>query len=395
MNLHDDILTALRDPSRFIRLTLSGRRKKDDVAWERLVVQPAPGGGAGVQVVFQGERKEETRSIFPEEIDAAVRDFLGMGFCHIDLQCADADLHVRISKKGRVLGGWGKPTTGELPAPTTHDRPKRYAFAANEPDAFLEAVGIMRKGRVLASMQNKFRQINRFIELLGHTRVIRESTDRPLRIVDCGCGRALLTLAVYHWLKHIEGHNISLSGVDANPDVIAAACKMRDRLGYDEVRFVPMRVIDFDLETPPSIVLSLHACDTATDEAIAQGVKWEAASICCVPCCQHELHRQLAREEFRAVLRHGILRERTADIVTDALRAAALRVMGYRAEVIEFISPEATSKNLMLRAEQTRGLRDRENADEYLRLRTFWGVTPHIETLLGETFGARLNRGAW
>jgi SAM-dependent methyltransferase len=209
-------------------------------------------------------------------------------------------------------------------------------------------------------------------------------------MLDCGCGRAFLTLAAYHYLRERGGRSVQLVGVDADAEVIARASELRDKLGYGEVQFARSRILDYDPPQPPQALFSLHACDTATDEAIAQGVKWRADLILCAPCCQHEFHHQIARPEFRAALRHGILRERTADILTDALRAAALRVMGYRTDVMEFISSGDTPKNLMIRAERSSGAVPPRAAAEYLALRDFWGVKPCIEELLGASFKERL-----
>jgi SAM-dependent methyltransferase len=208
-----------------------------------------------------------------------------------------------------------------------------------------------------------------------------------VRIVDCGCGRALLTLAACHYLRDVCGKAVHCVGIDADPEVIASAEKLRARLGERDVELVEAHIADYEPPAQPHVVLSLHACDTATDEALACAVAWRADLILAAPCCQHELHRALDRREFRAVLRHGILRERTADILTDALRAAALRVMGYKADVIEFIAPGHTAKNLMIRADRARGIDRRAAARDYEALRDFWGVQPAIEPLLGKGFG--------
>ncbi len=207
-----------------------------------------------------------------------------------------------------------------------------------------------------------------------------------MRIVDCGCGKAYLTFAAYHHLAHARGLPTHLVGVDVNEELIGRVRELRDRLGWGELEFRVARIAEFSPEGRPDVVLSLHACDTATDEAIARGVEWRARVVLAAPCCQHELHNRLEAPEFRAVTRHGILRERQADLVTDALRAAALRVMGYRTSVIEFVDPEATAKNLMIRAELTSRPGHRDAVREYRELKEFWRVCPAIERLLGEPF---------
>jgi hypothetical protein len=343
-----------------------------------------------LQAVFQGQRKQTARSIEPDDIAAEFHRLTQMGFLNIHLQCADGDLHVRITRKGKALISRGKPSLEAAQPAPPHDRRKEYPFPPDEPDEFLEAIGVMRDGRVLEPMREKFRQINHFLALLGHMDLVRQPQAGPVRLMDCGCGRAFLTLAAYHYLREKRSLGVQLTGVDSDAEVIARATELRDRLGYAEVQFVRSRILEYEPAERPQAVFSLHACDTATDEAISKGVNWQADLILCAPCCQHELHRQVARPEFRAALRHGILRERVADILTDALRAAALRVMGYRTDVIEFISSGDTPKNLMIRAERSSGAALSGAAAEYLALRDFWGVKPCIEELLAEEFRQRL-----
>ena len=392
MKYTPDILHALRDFTRFIRLTLSGPAGKK-AEWRKVTVRPvATGKGHGktLQAVFQGEKKQITRSVPLDDIEHFLDELLCMGFRHIDLQCADGDLHIRITRKGKALVSRGKPSVSTQPGAAPHDREKEYPFPAHEPNPFLETLGIMRDAKILSAMQDKFRQINHFLILFGHTKLLKNPPSE-IALIDCGCGRAFLTLAAYHYLREKRGLVVRLTGIDADPEVIASAQNLSKSLGYDEVNFVCAPIRKVQPKRTPNVVFSLHACDTATDEAIARGVAWGAEVILCAPCCQHELHHKIERDEFRAVLRHGILRERTADILTDALRAAALRVMGYKTDVIEFISPGHTAKNLMIRAEKARGMRTKEAAREYLALRDFWNVSPCIEELLGDDFTSRLS----
>lgn len=392
MDYRDEILSALRDERRFILLTLSGSKDQAEAEWQKVVIRPVQqtSGGRRLQAVFQGRRKQTARRIELDDVAAEFQSLLRMGFLNIHLQCADSDLHVRITRKGKALISRGKPSSTSAPAAPPHDRRKEYPFPEDEADEFLETIGVMRDGRVLQPMREKFRQINHFLGLLGQTEFARRPQPEPLRMVDCGCGRAFLTLAAYHYLREKRGRNVELVGVDADAEVIARASELRDTLGYDEVQFARSRILEYAPPERPQAVFSLHACDTATDEAIAQGVKWQADLILCAPCCQHELHHQVARPEFRAALRHGILRERVAEILTDALRAAALRVMGYRTDVMEFVSPGDTPKNLMIRAERSTGAVPAGAAAEYLALRDFWAVKPCIEELLGAQFRKRL-----
>jgi SAM-dependent methyltransferase len=211
-----------------------------------------------------------------------------------------------------------------------------------------------------------------------------DDTQQTLNAVDCGCGSAHLTFAAYHYLNDILGVPAHVTGIDSSSDLVDKCRRLRDSLGWDGLRFQHTGIGDFTPTVHPDMVLSLHACDTATDEAIAQGIVWESRVILATPCCQHELHRQLRDPLFRPLLRHGILRERLADLLTDTFRALVLRIMGYRTSVIEFVSPEATSKNLMIRAVKALEPGDTRYLREYSDLKAYWRVSPLIENLLGE-----------
>jgi SAM-dependent methyltransferase len=203
----------------------------------------------------------------------------------------------------------------------------------------------------------------------------------PIRLVDCGCGSADLTFAVYHYLNHVLRHPAQAVGVDVKADLIAKHNAISAELGWDDLRFEVSRIIDYVPGEPPDIVIALHACDTATDEALAQAVKWGARMIFSAPCCHHDLQVQISAQPmppaFRPVLRHGILKERIGDVLTDALRAQILRIVGYRTDVVEFISPEHTDKNLMIRAVSSTGRGDVQMLiDEYRDLVDLWQVQP-------------------
>jgi hypothetical protein len=245
-------------------------------------------------------------------------------------------------------------------------------------------------GKVRPTMRAKFTQINEFLKHLGHVlddAGIR-SLGRPVEILDCGCGASYLTLAVHHYLNDVLAIPARILGVDVNEEVIRKSVERADRLRANGLAFACERIGGIDVKA--DVVLALHACDTATDDAIAQAIRSEARLLMSVPCCHHALNRELhaagPADVLRPLLRHGILRERTADLVTDSFRALALRIMGYRTDVVEFVSTEHTARNLMIRA--VRGLAVGEPAfvREYCELKSFWGVTPYIERVLGESF---------
>ena len=211
--------------------------------------------------------------------------------------------------------------------------------------------------------------------------------DCPLSILDCGCGRAYLTLAAHAYLSQVRGLKVAVRGVDRNAGLIGKCAEMATALGVaEDVRFIAADIADCAPDIPPDLVLSLHAYDTATDLAIAAGVRLGAGKMLIAPCCQHDLQKQIRDEgPQRALLRHGILRERLADLLTDALRAQLLRVAGYRVRISEFVSPEATARNILLRASKGVKAGQPQAVAEYLDLRDEWKVVPALEDILGET----------
>ena len=231
----------------------------------------------------------------------------------------------------------------------------------------------------------------------GYDLVIGVDADEFV-VVDCGCGKAYLTLALYFYLTQtLKFPKVRVIGVDRRADVIAAAQKMAQQLDVsDQVQFVTSELSAFDSEhSTPDMVISLHACDTATDEALARGVEWGSRYIVSAPCCQHELQKVIGPQSdaaFAGVLRHGILRERLCDILTDAFRAMILRVLGYRTQVVEFVSPDATARNILLRAEL--GARGGQSGavSDYLNLRDYWHVTPWLQTRLADRLEPHLRR---
>ena len=285
-------------------------------------------------------------------------------------------------------------------APTAHDRVKRTPLNAFDSGALLRVTGIAAgDGQIRASMRGKYDQVNEFLKVV-HDVVgpcPESARDRLFSVVDCGCGKAYLTLALAVYLREALGYaRVAVTGVDRRADVVASAAKMAGYLGLaGEVKFVESDPAAFNPEPGAKIdlVTSLHACDTATDEALAKGVEWKARYVLSAPCCQHELQKTLDdRGAFAGVMRQSILRERLCDILTDAFRAMIMRIMGFRTQVVEFVSSEATARNIMIRCEY--GVKPGQGGPvgEYLDLRDYWNVTPWLETRLGDRLRRMLGR---
>ena len=281
---------------------------------------------------------------------------------------------------------------------TQHDRTKTRRVPEDAP--FLQATGISdSKGKVKPTTRAKYRQVEQFLEILDHTLSGVETLNRPLRAVDFGCGAGVLTLATYQDLALRRGLPIEMVGIDTNADLISKLSRIVAGLGWEQIRFlsafIPTEVEQFRSLINPSLpadepvidlVIALHACDTATDDALAMAVKGGASWILTAPCCQHHLQAQInsrtAPLEFGPLLRHGIVTERLGDLLTDALRAEILRAHGYRSDVIEFVSTEHTGKNLMIRAVRT-GHGDPEAQAAAQRLAQQWNVMPALAERIG------------
>ena len=387
----EKIRTAVLTDDCFVRLVLS-KKQGDEIQWIRVVVRPVMiKERRKQQFSYYDEKKVIVKNYDGEELAAKLDEALLMPFSQIVLQTTSSNVNMRITRKGKVLISKSKPTCDEEPLVLSHDRKKDFPIPAGTPNELLYALGVMNKeGKVHLRMQGKFNQINEFLLILNRSISKFASPEQAIHLVDCGSGNAYLTFAAYYYLTTVQGLSVQVSGIEANEELTKKCTDLRDRLGWQGLEFWPSRIADFVPSVPPDVVLCLHACDTATDDAIAQGIIWESKLILAVPCCQHELNTQLSSQVFRPVLRHGILKERLADILTDAFRAIVLRIMGYRTEVIQFADPEHTAKNLMIRAEKGLKPGHKPSVQEYLELKDFWKVTPYIEGLLGERLGKYL-----
>ncbi len=383
------VTEAVLDGDTFLRLTMSGKVRGQQTPWVKVVARPvAARRKRGIQVSYFSDKKNLQKNFVGEEVGPALESLLGLPFGQIHVQCTSRDLHVRRTKKNRVLMRHGRPSRPDEAPVFDHNRKKRRLLEGEGAGELLRAIGIAgKRGDVLPSMQGKFRQVNEFLRHLRQMIRSAKPSMQRIQMVDCGCGRAYLTFAAHDYLSRKKGIPTHLTGIDHDPAIVETCRAIRDDLQLSGVDFRICEIAEYVPETGPDIVLSLHACDTATDEAIALGVQRGSRIILAAPCCQHELRSQLDADVFGPVLRHGVLKQRTADILTDAFRAQALRIMGYRTDVVEFVDPERTAKNLMIRAVKTAPPGDdAEAVDSYRKLRAFWNVSPSIERLLGKPF---------
>jgi SAM-dependent methyltransferase len=347
---------------------------------------------------FQGEMTDEGRTRVKNfDAEGAARGLEEMlaqtGPRELHLMTAAGDLHVRITKKGKVLESRSGKMARAVDEQPGHDRVKRQPLTAFDSTALLKALEIAdADGRIKASMRAKYDQVNEFLKVIDTA--IAEKPEKTLNVVDCGCGRAYLTLAVYFYLTNVRGFEVRVCGIDRNAGVVATARRLAGDLDVAEhVTFIEGDLASSEPPFEPDMVLSLHACDTATDEALARGIEWKCRYLLCAPCCQHELHKTIKEGgPMQAVLRQGILRERLADLLTDTFRAQILRILGFRVQVVEFVSAEATARNILLKAEFCVKPGQQAAVSDYLELRDFWKVTPWLETRMAALMGKYLSK---
>lgn len=259
--------------------------------------------------------------------------------------------NVLVSKKGTITIKKKMNTSAKQPKISlSHNRKKKYILEEGIPVPFLIDLGVMtQNGNIVNAHYDKFRQINRFLEYIEDI-LPSLPTGRELRILDFGCGKSYLTFAIYYYLKVLKGYPVRITGLDLKEDVIRHCNELAVKYGYDKLEFLCGDIAYYDGCSQVDMVVTLHACDTATDYALAKAVGWGAKVILSVPCCQHELNKQMKNDLLSPVLHYGILKERMAALITDGLRAQILEANGYRTQILEFIDMAHTPKNLLIRA---------------------------------------------
>lgn len=259
--------------------------------------------------------------------------------------------NVLVSKKGTITIKKKMNASAKQPKISlSHNRKKKYILEEGIPVPFLIDLGVMtQNGSIVNAHYDKFRQINRFLEYIEDI-LPSLPTDRELRILDFGCGKSYLTFAIYYYLKVLKGYPVRITGLDLKEDVIRHCNELAVKYGYDKLEFLCGDIAYYDGCSQVDMVVTLHACDTATDYALAKAVGWGAKVILSVPCCQHELNKQMKNDLLSPVLHYGILKERMAALMTDGLRAQILEANGYRTQILEFIDMAHTPKNLLIRA---------------------------------------------
>ncbi len=383
----------LLDEQVLVRAVASGRQKGERPRWRRAELRYVDlKAGRQLQVVTYDETQAFTANHAPgvparDAVDALLDE--PFGNWHVDTTTETHQL--RVTKKLEAVVHTAPRTDHPDAADRSHDRTKPRLLPEDHPA--LRALGISDEtGRVKPSRQAKYRQVEEFLRLLDQSvsaaidsgRLRAPTPDDPLRVVDLGCGNAYLTFAAQAFLSE-RGIPVHLTGVDTKAQSLAHGEAVAARLGVGAT-FVQGGIADAVVDPAPEVVLALHACDTATDDALARAVGWDARLVLAAPCCHHDIAAQLRRAPtpapYSSLTRDGILRERLADTLTDAFRASLLRLHGYRVDVVEFVGSEHTPRNTQLRALRTRADPKPQAQAEYDDLTATWRVTPRLAELL-------------
>ncbi len=386
----------LLDPDTLLRAVTSGRQKGQQPPWKRVEFRYVDlKGGRHLQVTAYDDTQAHTSNhAAGDAARDAVDALLELPFANWHVETTTESHQVRVTKKLEALVHTTARDT-EVEADRDHDRDKSRLLP--EDDAVFIALGLSdASGKMKPSRQAKYRQVEEFLRLLdssitdglakGHLR--RPTVEDPMRIVDLGCGNAYLTFAAQRFLTEVRGLPVRLTGIDVREQSRQHNSELATRLGVD-AEFVVGTISGATLDRGPEVVLALHACDTATDEALARAVEWEAQLVLAAPCCHHDIAAQLRRNPtpspYAMLTRHGILRERFADTLTDALRASLMRLQGYRVDVMQFVESQHTPRNTMLRAVRTGSpVKGGGVRAEYDEMVTAWSIMPKLASLLEE-----------
>lgn len=334
----------------FLRLVLSQPLSKSESAISKVTVRLVEvGGETKYQWAVRSQQQEKHENLTMDELITQTKSVFGVNLGDAHLFTTQADLTVRWNY-GKPQKVKRKPPTQQPSEGEGHNRQKQYLIPAGIPCPFLIEIGVMLpSGQVRPTMYHKFRQINRYLEFVEDILPQLPSTG-PIHVVDFGCGKSYLTFALHHLLTRIHEREVKIVGLDVKADVIEDCTRVAESLKCDGLEFHLGRIETYVPSEQVHLAVSLHACDTATDDAIAAALRWKSNVILAVPCCQHEICQTISRQSLVGLTEYGILKERFASLATDALRAQFLELQGYKTQVLEFIETEHTPKNLLIRS---------------------------------------------
>ena len=336
-----------------------------------------------------------------EELLEKLSDWLENNMKQLVMTCNLKQINILISKKGNATIKEKNITNtsdkAEYKVTLQHNREKKYILEEGKPIPFLLDLGVMdREGKIIKSKYDKFKQINRFLEFIEDV-LPSLSKEKELTIIDFGCGKSYLTFAMYYYLKELKGYQIKVIGLDLKDDVIRHCNQLAEKYEYNNLHFLVGDIASYAGVNKVDMVVTLHACDTATDYALYKAIEWEAEVILSVPCCQHELNQQIKNDILSPILGYGLIKERFAALATDALRAELLEVVGYKSQILEFIEMEHTPKNILIRAVKSSNkssktiVRKEHKMQSIEECRRFLEVEPTLYRLLMDEYTKNWN----
>lgn len=357
------------------RAIISGRRKSHSPKYERIDIRPVKiKEELLLQLVFHDGKQDLTKNFSPSDLD--IPAILDEGYANILIERLDETLTIRITKQGALQIHRSKNSDTKR-VEVEHDRKKERALPIS--DEIFKALGIASlSGELIPRQADKYRQVDDFLKIIDSS--LDQLAEKEIQVVDLGCGNAYLTFAVHRYLS-LKGKAVRVVGVDNKPESRARNATIAKDLGIsNQIEFIASDIANYPIKKT-DLVIALHACDTATDDALAWAIKSEAKVILVSPCCHHDLNKRIkpAGQEWEPIFRNGIVKERFADLLTDSLRAELLRINGYKADIVEFVSIDHTPRNLMIRATFTGIAADRRN---YESLCEQWSINPYLATLL-------------
>lgn len=335
-----------------------------------------------IQFEYHYERILKHENVKIADIQQTLQQLLEQ-FKQMQAEFTDEKVHIQLTKKFKVSWKSEKSATTKT-VDLSHNRKKNYLLDDTTPYPFLIRLGVQSSdGKVKKQKYDKFRQINRFVEFIDDA-LVHLPNDRPVRILDFGSGKSYLTFALYHYLHIEKGLDIRVTGLDLKKEVIEECNTIAKDLGYEQLEFLVGDINDYNEETSVDMVVTLHACDVATDMALARAVKWGAEVILSVPCCQHELFSQVQSPALDIMLQHGLIKERFSALATDSIRAELLTLVGYDAQLLEFIDIEHTPKNILIRGFKTGKKPSAVEVGKYEAFRDLLSAKPFLERELKE-----------
>ncbi|MGN0480541.1 MAG: class I SAM-dependent methyltransferase [Lachnospiraceae bacterium] len=364
-----------------VELVISNPRKKDKIT--KIKVRPVILKG---QLFFQetdtAGKQELHSNLSREDIMDRVMQIMAEDFKQCQILTKTGNGVILSGKSGTMTAKYKETGVAiKEQRQLSHNKTKKYLIAEGQPVPFLCDLGVMdRQGRVNPSRYDKFRQVNRYLEFIDDV-LAQLDSGRQQTIIDFGCGKSYLTFAMYYYLNEVKGMDVRIIGLDLKEDVINNCSSLAKKYGYDKLEFLVGDIASYNGVDEVDMVVSLHACDVATDYAIAKAVNWGARVILAVPCCQHEANGKIANEMMEPVLSYGILKERMAAIMTDAVRAGIMESCGYRTQILEFIDMEHTPKNLLIRAVYT-GKCDKVKQEAVLNMEKEFNLSLTLNKLL-------------